>query len=68
MRLLPSPTKRSRPALARSTIRGSSWLSPGPQISRGRSATVARSGPLAASTAFSAMVLVVAYGALKPLP
>ncbi len=44
------------------------FWSPGPQISRGRSATVARSGPFAASTACSAIFLVVAYGALKPSP
>ena len=47
-------------AFARSTRRGRIWLSPGPQIRRGRNAIVARLASFAASTAFSAMVLVVA--------
>ena len=45
---------------ARSARRGTSCWSPGPQIRRGRSAMVASEASFAASTACSAMVLVVA--------
>ena len=41
---------------------------PGPQISRGRNATVARLSSFAASRNFSAMSFVAGYGALKLLP
>src|SRR5450759_3817698 len=63
MRASPPRTNRSRPCRARSMIRGTNWVSPGPQIRCGRSATVASAGPLAASTSCSARALVAGYGA-----
>ena len=47
----------SLPAAARSTRRGTRWLSPGPKIRWGRRATVARLWPLARSTSASAAAL-----------
>ena len=57
-----TPMRRSLPALARVRMRGIRCGSPGPQTRCGRSATVANSGPFAASTSFSAMVFDSGYG------
>jgi len=48
----------SCPARPRARMRGTRWLSPGPQMRCGLSATVAKSGPFAASTSRSAWAFV----------
>jgi hypothetical protein len=46
------------PAVAIAAMLGSSVVSPGPQMKRGRSTMVVKSGPLAARTRCSACALV----------